>query len=212
MLENLSHLLTRFSHLMSPISTLYVGEARVEFHVHQDTLTELPFFRAALQGQFREASEKAIAMPDDDPTKLSALIEFLYMGNYTYAYDPTSVQPHEGSDAPIGDLAEGLYHLGVYVVASKYDCPKLSDLAVANFKSVANELDGINTLRLWKAAYDEDLHLPRSSEEFTKDCRGEGLVSWVTGLFEQHCEELDETILACPQLASDLLRIATIGK
>lgn len=197
---------------MSSITTLYVGQARVEFHVHQDTLTKLQFFRAALQGQFKEGLENAISMPDDDPIHMSAMIEFLYMGHYTYAYDPTSVLPREGTDAPVGDLAEGLYHLGVYVVASKYDCPKLSELAVANFKSVANELDPISTLRFWKAAYAEDLHLPRTSEEFTENCRGEGLVPWVTGLFEQHCEELEETILTCPQLACDLLRIATIGK
>lgn len=197
---------------MSPIATLYVGQRRVEFHVHEDTLTKLPFFRAALQGQFREASEKAICMPDDDPSKITAMIEFLYTGSYTYAYHPTSLQPHEGSDVPVADLAEGLYHLGVYVVASKYDSPKLSERAVANFKSVANELDSINSLRLWKAAYAEDLGLPRSWEEFVENCRREGLVSWVTGLFEENCVELEETISDCPQLAIDLLRLATIGK
>lgn len=197
---------------MSPIATLHVGKERVQFHAHEDTLSKLQFFRAALQGSFREAAEKAITMPDDDPSKIAALIEFLYMGNYTYAYDPTNVQPREGSDTPVSDLAEGLYHLGVYVVASKYDSPKLSEIAVTNFKAVANELDNINTLRLWKAAYAEDLQLPRSTKDFEQDCCTEGLVPWVTGLFEQHCEELDETIFSCPQLAIDLLRIATIGK
>lgn len=151
-------------------------------------------------------------MPDDDPSKITAMIEFLYTGNYTYAYEPTSANPQEESDTPVADLAEGLYHLGVHVVAAKYDAPKLSEMAVANFKSVANELDGINTLQLWKAAYAYDLRLPLSSAEFAADCRGEGLVSWVTGLFEQHCEELEETISECPQLATDLLRLATIGK
>lgn len=212
MLETPSHLITLFSHLMSPIITLHVGQEQLQFHVHEDTLSKLPFFRAALQGQFREASEKSITMPDDDPSGVSAMIQFLYVGNYTYAYDPASVQPPEGSETPVVDLAEGLYHLGVYVVASKYDSSKLSEMAVANFKSVANEIDTINTLRLWKAAYAEDLHLPRSKQEFAECCCGEGIVSWVTGLFEEHCEELDETIVDCPQLASDLLRIATIGK
>lgn len=197
---------------MSPIVTLYVGQGRVEFHVHEDTLTKLPFFRAALQGQFREASKKAICMPDDDPSKITAMIEFLYTGNYTYAYDPTSVEQDEGSDAPVSNLAEGLYHLGVYVVASKYDSANLSERAVANFKSVANELDSINSLRLWQAAYAEDLQLPRSREEFIENYRREGLVSWVTGLFEENGAELEETISACPQLAIDLLRLATIGK
>lgn len=150
-------------------------------------------------------------MPDDDPSQITAMIEFLYTGKYTYAYNPTKAQPQKGSDAPVADLAEGLYHLGVHVVASKYGASALSEMAVANFRSVANELDGINTLQLWKAAYAEDLRLPRSTAEFAQDCRGEGLVPWVTGLFEQHCEELEETISECPQLATDLLRLATIG-
>lgn len=200
------------SHLMSPIATLYVGQERVQFHVHEDTLTKLAFFQAALQGKFKEALEKTIAMPEDDPSKISSLIEFLYTGNYTYTYDPRNVQPKDGSDTPVGDLAEGLYHLGVYVVASKYDSPKLSDMAVANFKAVATELNNINTLRLWKAAYAEDLQLPRAKQDFEQNCCGEGLDSWVKGLFEEHYEEMDETIFTCPQLARDLLRIATIGQ
>lgn len=197
---------------MSPITTLYVGPERVQFHVHQDTLTKLPFFQAALLGQFIEASERAISMPDDDPSKITALIEFLYTGKYTYAYVPTRSQPQEGSDAPVADLAEGLYHLGVYVVASKYDAPGLSGMAVDNFKSVAHELDGINALRLWKAAYMEDLTLPRSRQELAGNCRGEGIVAWVSRLFEENGAELEEIISESPQLATALLRLATIGK
>lgn len=194
---------------MSPIATLSVGPKRVQFHAHEDTLCTLPFFQAALQGQFKEASEKAISMPDDDPRNISALIEFLYTGNYTYTYDPTSVQLREKSTTPIGDLAEGLYHVGVYVVASKYDSPVLSEMAVKNFEAVAIELDDIDALRLWKAAYAEDLRLSRCREDFKEYSSGKGLVSWVKGLFREHEEEMDEMFAECPQLATDLLRIAT---
>lgn len=194
---------------MSPVATLSVGPKPVQFHAHEDTLCTLPFFQAALQGLFKEASEKAISMPEDDPSNVSALIEFLYTGNYTYTYDPTSITLSEGSTTPVGDLAEGLYHLGVYVVASKYDSSVLSEMAVKNFQAVAIELDNINALRLWKAAYAQDLCLSRCRKDFKNYSSGEGLVSWVKGLFREHEEEINETFAACPQLATDLLRIAT---
>lgn len=194
---------------MSPIVTLSAGPEKVQFHAHEDTLCQLSFFRAALQGQFKEASEKAIAMPEDDPSKVSALVEFLYTGNYTYTYDPSSVHVPAWSCIPVGDLDEGLYHVGVYVVASKYDCSGLSKMAVENFLAVANELDNINTLRLWKAAYSVGLQLSRRKQDFKMYRSGEGLVAWVKGLFREDCEEMEETMSACPKLACDLLRIAS---
>lgn len=148
-------------------------------------------------------------MPEDDPSKISALVEFLYTGNYTYTYDPTCVLLPEGSTTPIGDLTEGLYHIGVYVVASKYDAQGLAGMAVKNFEVVAIEVDNINALWLWKAAYAEGLRLPRCREELQLYGSGEGLVAWVNGLFKEHGDEMDQTFAECPQLATDLLRIVT---
>lgn len=194
---------------MSAIATLHVGAQRVQFHVHEDTLCQLPFFQAALHGKFKEASEKTISMPEDDPNYISALTEFLSTGNYTYPYDPSSVQPSEGSDTPVGDLTEGLFHLGVYMVASKYDCPGLSEIALGNFEAVANELDDLSTLRLWEAAYGDGLRLSRDRERYKRYHSGEGLVAWVRALYKAQDEEMDGTMVTCSQLASDLLRIAT---
>lgn len=131
---------------MSPIATLYVG------HAHDDTLCEVPFFKAALYDEFKEASEKTIGMPDDDPSNVSASIEFLYVGNYTYVYDSSSIQSRERSNTPPEDLTEGLYPVGVYVVAFKDGCLGLSKMAAKNFEAVVNESDNINTIRLWKTA------------------------------------------------------------
>lgn len=194
---------------MSPIITLYVGQGRVEFYVHEDTLCQLPFFQAALQGRFREASEKVIVMVEDDPNKVSALIEFMYTGNYTYSYDPRDTQLLEGSNAPIGDLSEGMFHVGVYVIASKYDCPGLVEIALENFEVVVDELDNIDTLRLWKAAYSEGLTLVGQRKDFEQYRSGGGLISWVKGLFKEHREEMETTMSEHPTLACDLLRITT---
>lgn len=195
---------------MSSIVTLYVGQERIEFHAYEDTLCQLPFFQLSLrEGHYREASEKALEMPEDDPSKVSALIEFMYTGNYTYTYDAGSAQLLSGSNAPVGDLTEGLFHVGVYVVASKYECPGLVEMAVKNFEVVLNELDDIKTLRLWKAAYSEGLQLPGYKKDFERYRSGAGLVAWVKGLFDEHREEMDKTMSEHPTLACDLLRIST---
>lgn len=194
---------------MSPIATLCVGEEKVQFHAHEDTLCTLSFFKAALHGMFKEATDKAISMPDDDPTHVSALLEFLYTGSYTYTYYPSSAMLPEGSTTPAGDLNEGLYHLGVYVVAAKYDASVLASIALKNFKAVAIELESVCALQLWLSAYAKDLRLPRCRQEFDRYSSGQGLVSWVQGLFREHEEVMEDVLEQCPMLAADLLRIST---
>lgn len=130
---------------MSPVITLYVGPERVEFHVHEDKLCQLPFFHAALQGHFVEASEKVIAMPEDDPSQVSAMIEFMYTGNYTYVYESESVLFRQ---EPSTLIAEGLFHVGMQVMAAKYDYPVLVSSAIKDFEMVVTQLDGIDGLRL----------------------------------------------------------------
>lgn len=195
---------------MNPIVALNVGEERVKFNAHQDTLCQLPFFKAALLGSFKEASDQAIDMPEDDPGHVSALIEFLYTKNYTYRYNSENAQlMGSGSTPPKGDLVEGLFHVGIFVTASKYDCPGLVELATAHFEVVVSELDGINALRLWKTAYSDGLQFPGRLKEFDQYRSREGLVAWVKELFRDHREEMDQTISEFPMLSADLLRITT---
>lgn len=194
---------------MSPIATLYVGQERLKFHAYQDTLCKIPFFQAALRGKFKEASEQIITMPEDDPGRVSALIEFLYTGNYTYPYDPETTPLRGGSIAPVADLTEGLFHIGIHVIASKYDCPPLVAIAMKNFTAVVTDLVSIDALRLWKAAYSDGLQLPGRRQDFARYHSGNGLVSWVQGLFEENCQEMEKTMSEYPELSCDLLRIAT---
>lgn len=151
-------------------------------------------------------------MPEDNENNVSAMIEFLYTGEYTYTYDPSSVELSPGSNTPVPALSEGVYHVGVYVVASKYNCLALAEMAVKNFGMVASELDDIDALSLWKAAYAEGLQLPRRKHDFDRYSSGSGLGAWVKRLYNDHEDKMEEAMLACPLLASDLLRIATGDK
>ncbi|KAK3378886.1 hypothetical protein B0T24DRAFT_589499 [Lasiosphaeria ovina] len=66
----------------SPIVTLTVGaEARL-FAAHEDVLCQAPFFGKILRGNYLGAQSKRIALPDEDPEVFSAILEYLYKGDY----------------------------------------------------------------------------------------------------------------------------------
>ncbi|KAL2008381.1 hypothetical protein VTN00DRAFT_8363 [Thermoascus crustaceus] len=71
------------SPLTSPIVTMVVGCEQRIFAAHEDVLSRSPFFRAALKGQFLEASTKQVVLPDEEPETLSCVLEYLYKGDYS---------------------------------------------------------------------------------------------------------------------------------
>lgn len=217
---------------MSPVVTLLVGEEGVEFHACENILCSLPFFHSAFQGSFREATEKKINMPEDEPEIVSALIEFLYNGNYTYAYDPRTTGRSDGSVGatelsvrtlvitehsdravgktvpPIGDLREGAFHVRVYALASKYNCQPLIKAAVKSFIYILLQLKDIDVVRHWKTAYGNGLYL--SDWENDEGLAGfkKGLGKLLKDLYVVHRVEMDKTFAECPALGTDFLRIA----
>lgn len=196
------------SNLIAPTVTLLVGTESVRFHVPQTLLCTLPFFTAALNGEFREASEKSITMPEDEPQHVSALIEFLYTGGYTYAYSP----PQDiDSDAPPADLAEGSFHVGVYATAFKYDCQPLVKESLTSFTGVLRQLKDIDVIRLWKAAYDKELLLSTVSADPNLEGFRNGLVALLKELYATQREEMDKTSADHPALINDLLHLVVSG-
>jgi hypothetical protein len=66
----------------SPIVTLTVGREGRIFAAHEDVLCQSPFFEAACRGQFFEAQSKRISLPDEEAEIFSAVLEYLYKGDY----------------------------------------------------------------------------------------------------------------------------------
>lgn len=199
--------------------TLYTGEDRIKFHVHEGKLCELSFFRAALQGQFKEASEKAINMPEDDPEAVSALIEWLYTEGYTIHENKlheSTMKLREVSEVLDPSLAflRGLFHLEVYVVASKYDCSALQREARNSYYAAHRIITPIESLRLFKAACTATTHLlPSKLGLYTP--KGslatvlEVIKQWTGILFDSYDEEMQKTLEDFPMIAIDILRITT---
>lgn len=66
----------------SPIITLVVGpEARL-FAAHEDVLCQAPFFEKVLRGNYVDAQNRRISLPDEEPEVFSAILEYLYKGDY----------------------------------------------------------------------------------------------------------------------------------
>ncbi|CAN8102681.1 unnamed protein product [Discula destructiva] len=69
----------------SPIVTLTIGREARLFAAHEDVLCQSPFFKQALRGDYLEASfaqSRRLALPDEEPEVFSAVLEYLYKGDY----------------------------------------------------------------------------------------------------------------------------------
>lgn len=68
----------------SPIVTLMVGREGRLFAAHEDVLRQAPFFDAACRGApaSPDPQGKRISLPDEEPEVFSAVLEFLYKGDY----------------------------------------------------------------------------------------------------------------------------------
>ncbi|KAM0286405.1 hypothetical protein ACHAQH_000831 [Verticillium albo-atrum] len=67
----------------APIVTLTVGREGRLFAAHEDVLRQAPFFESACRdSHFFDAQSKRISLPDEEPEVFSAILEYLYKGDY----------------------------------------------------------------------------------------------------------------------------------
>lgn len=204
--------------LTSPIIKLVVGSDNTEFNVSQYILCKLPFFQAALQGQFREASEKLINMPEDDPEIVSKLVEVLTRGDYS----PPSIAL-EGTPTDETRLQCKLFHAQVYVLGEKYSCDALCEVA-SRFIQVLPITGKEKVLEYMVLVYEmtsreSKLRLPSFNgphqwgPEKTRKLIAK-LWSADGGNFTAHRKDgiLGEVCGRCPELARDLLALVCEGQ
>jgi hypothetical protein len=67
----------------SPIVTMTVGREGRLFAAHEDVLCQSPFFERILRGTYAfDAQSKRISLPEEEPEVFSAVLEYLYKGDY----------------------------------------------------------------------------------------------------------------------------------
>lgn len=77
--------LTRDS--FSAVVQVKVGHEKT-FMVHKDTLCRsAPYFKAALEGEFKESKDQVLELPDDDPVAFSHFQLWLYTGNILESHE-----------------------------------------------------------------------------------------------------------------------------
>jgi len=74
--------LTATRSLTSAIITICVGPEQRLFAGHEDILSRSSYFQSALKAQFFEGTRR-LDLPDESPEVLSAVLEYLYKGDYT---------------------------------------------------------------------------------------------------------------------------------
>lgn len=189
--------------MMSPLAALHVGPDAIVFHAYEATLCRIPFFRTALQGHFEESTTKLIRIPEEQPSTISALIEYICTNTYTYTYDDDS--------GTVPTLAQGCFHVGVYAVAHMYDCPSLVAHAMGNFIVVLAQLDGIDVVCLWKAAYARGLTIKVCAAAGRMEAFRMVLPGLLKGLYDTEGAEMDKMVVEYPALASDFMRFLVAG-
>ncbi|KAL9582489.1 MAG: hypothetical protein Q9212_003261 [Teloschistes hypoglaucus] len=82
----------RIRFLSEPLVTLVVGRTRVEFLVHRQVLcARSDFFKAALGGQFLEAQNGRLELPDEEEDTVGTLLHWLYSGAVNT--EPSGLKP-----------------------------------------------------------------------------------------------------------------------
>jgi hypothetical protein len=91
--------------------TVGEGDKLQTFHVHEDLLTaRSPFFKKALSGNWKEAQDRLVKLPEDDPVTFQRYVHLLYTDALVIEAEEVS-EPSKSTEYP---------HLGLlYVLAEK---------------------------------------------------------------------------------------------
>lgn len=124
------------------VVTLVVGLEQRVFAAREDVLSQSSFFHTALQNGLMDSSTRCIALADEEPHVFSAVLEYLYTGDYTPRMvlnsRRNSWELEQNSDRENNTCS--FYHAGVdgdvlkdtaiYCAAYKYDLEGLRKLAL----------------------------------------------------------------------------------
>ncbi|KAL8922448.1 MAG: hypothetical protein Q9208_005170 [Pyrenodesmia sp. 3 TL-2023] len=124
--------------LTSSIFIVTAGTNHEQYAVHEDILKQSKVLGRMCDGNFKEAHERRITLPDDDPIDIGILVEYLYMKTFWTSGNPDG-------DASKQDSAVRLAHL--YLLADKYDLESMKDVIT---KKIYHHTD-INVPEDWLA-------------------------------------------------------------
>lgn len=162
--------------LNSAIITVAVGKDQRLFAAHEDVLTRSPWFAEACRDQFFSSpGQRRISLPDEEPEVFSAILEYLYKGDYyprllhdrkrnTWSLEDGQDLTDQLDEKKIAGLNESatIYHHGmgdyilrdtaVYCSALRFALPDLQRLALRK-QGLQTGIDVATILRSARFAY-----------------------------------------------------------
>ncbi|KAJ2969831.1 hypothetical protein NUW58_g9880 [Xylaria curta] len=138
--------------LTSPIVTLMVGPEGRLFAAHEEVLCQSPYFERVCQNQYLEAQNKRISIPDEEPEIFSAVLEYLYKGDY---YPRLLHNKHRNSWGARGRPWANIFlrDTVVYCAAERFGLEELKRLSLRK-QGLQSGIDVGTILRSAQYAYD----------------------------------------------------------
>ena len=164
--------------LNSAIVTIAVGKDQRLFAAHEDVLSRSPWFAEACRQQFfNSPGSRRISLPDEEPEIFSAVLEYLYKGDYWPRLIHDRKRDTWSLEDGVGDLTRTpttekkfvgfnesatIYHHGVgdyilrdtavYCTALRFSLPELQRLALRK-QGLQSGIDVATILRSARFAY-----------------------------------------------------------
>jgi hypothetical protein len=119
----------RYSKSKLGLATVIVGEEKKEFAVHEVLLTHYSdFFRAALNGKFKEAEEKRITLHDEVPAVFESFVHWLYHSSLPNQICDEQGKPIEEWTANSRPRIDLYVHL--FILSDKFSIKELDKIAL----------------------------------------------------------------------------------
>ena len=186
--EKLIRCCTRYDYEES--ITVLVGEEKKKYVIHKNIVCQSsPFFDAAVKGQWKEAAEMVVRMPETKPEIFSAYVGWLYTGNldvkatpdtkYTKAMEPADV---EAIQFKLVDA----YRLGDYV-----QDPTFRNAVVDDWKTLTESTEQLFSVavinRLWNLVGHDSKLTSMITDYYAADC--------TTAVFDEVAERLPHSLV-----------------
>jgi BTB/POZ domain len=112
------------------VVTIKVGPEETKFYAHKSLLTEAStFFKAAVDGNFKEAAENEVKMPEESRDTFEHCVRWLYFGL------PSDDTPPDDTSAVVAKIKQ---IVDSYVFGDKIGCPALKIDMVRAFYNLAS--------------------------------------------------------------------------
>ncbi len=174
------------------------------WQLHKELLIDSsPFFAAALDGSFAEATSKVIRLPEDNPDIFALFIQWLYVGDFAHGFctaDHTNDYDLDNNDDHHCCRASILIDIRAWILGDKLGCSIFKDVAMLRLIR-AFDTWSIDTTTV-RIAYEGSAHGSKLRKFLLDEFRHEAKADYFS-------DDTDEWVLlarVCVDFGEDLMK------